>query len=121
MEQKQADALVMLNNSKLAPEYIESIREQLLNYDYASASLIFGNLKDPTTVLIISVLFGGLGIDRFMIGDFVLGIGKLLFGILTGIFTCGLLSWIWWLIDIFLISSATRKYNSKKILEATAY
>lgn len=66
-------------------------------------------------------LFGGLGIDRFMIGDFILGLGKLIFGILTGIFTCGLLSWVWWLIDIFLISGATRKYNSKKILEATAY
>jgi hypothetical protein len=37
--------------------------------------------KDPTTSLIISLLGGSFGIDRFMIGDTGLGVGKLL--------TCG--------------------------------
>ncbi len=30
-------------------------------------------LKDPVVILIISIFLGGLGIDRFMIGDIGLG------------------------------------------------
>lgn len=50
--------------------------------------------KDWTTTLIISVLLGGLGIDRFYLGYTGLGIAKLL--TLGG---CG----IWALIDLILI------------------
>ena len=46
--------------------------------------------------LIMSILFGQLGIDRFIMGHVGLGILKLLtFG------GCG----IWWLIDIILIAT----------------
>jgi TM2 domain-containing membrane protein YozV len=62
--------------------------------------------KDPTTSLIISILAGSLGIDRFMIGDTGLGIGKLL--------TCGGFG-IWALIDWFMIQGATREKNMEKI------
>ncbi len=34
------------------------------------------NIKDPTIMLIILVIVGQLGIDRFMIGDTGLGIAK---------------------------------------------
>jgi len=107
----------MLNNSKLSPEYIETINEQLVNLEYTQAAMLFGDLKDPTTVLIISVILGGWGIDRFMIGDIGIGIAKLC----ITVFTCGILSWIWWIIDIFLITEATRKANSRKIIETLAY
>jgi TM2 domain-containing membrane protein YozV len=62
--------------------------------------------KDPTTTLIVSILAGGLGIDRFMIGDTGLGIGKLL--------TCGGLG-IWTIIDWFQIQKVTREKNMQKI------
>jgi TM2 domain-containing membrane protein YozV len=62
--------------------------------------------KDPTTTLIVSILAGGLGIDRFMIGDTGLGVGKLL--------TCGGLG-IWSIIDWFMIQNATREKNMQKI------
>ncbi|MDR2683285.1 MAG: TM2 domain-containing protein, partial [Dysgonamonadaceae bacterium] len=55
-------------------------------------------LKDPTVTLVISLLVGALGIDRFFIGDVGLGIGKLL--------TCGGLG-IWTIVDWFLIMAAT--------------
>ncbi len=59
--------------------------------------------KDTTTILLISFFFGGMGIDRFVIGDTVLGLLKLL--TLGG---CGL----WWLIDLFLIMDATKMKNA---------
>ena len=59
--------------------------------------------KDTTTILLISIFLGGMGIDRFVIGDTVLGLLKLVsFG------GCGL----WWLIDLFLIMDATKMKNA---------
>jgi TM2 domain-containing membrane protein YozV len=46
--------------------------------------------------LIMSVLFGGLGVDRFLMGHIGLGILKLV--TMGG---CG----IWWIIDIVLIAT----------------
>ena len=112
MEQRQADQLVMLHTSKLAPEYIQTIREQLLDMDYTTASLAFSDLKDPTISIIISVMLGELGIDRFYVGDIGLGILKLLTG--AG---CG----IWWFVDLFLIMGTTRKKNAERVMQVLAY
>lgn len=71
------------------------------------AALAMAEFKDPTISLIISLLGGGLGIDRFYIGDTGLGIAKLL--------TCGGLG-IWSIIDWFLIMSAVREKNFQKLL-----
>ena len=51
--------------------------------------------KDWTTLLILSILLGGLGVDRFYAGHIGLGVLKLL--TLGG---CG----IWSLIDIILVA-----------------
>jgi len=123
MEQKQVDQLIMLNSSKLAPEYIETIRERLVDLDHTQAAILFSNLKDPTTALIISVLLGSLGIDRFYIGDIGMGIGKLCVNVGITAISCGMLffvGWIWWIIDLFFITNATRKKNSEKLLETLA-
>jgi TM2 domain-containing membrane protein YozV len=64
------------------------------------------NLKDPTTILIVSILAGNLGIDRFMIGDTGLGIGKLL--------TCGGFG-IWGIVDWFIIQGRTREVNFARV------
>jgi len=48
-----------------------------------------------TLTLIMSILFGSLGVDRFIMGHIGLGILKLItFG------GCG----IWWLVDVILIA-----------------
>ena len=67
--------------------------------------------KDRNTILILSVFLGTWGIDRFMIGDMVMGILKLL---TLGL--CGIL----WLIDLFLIRGKVDEYNRKKANEILA-
>jgi TM2 domain-containing membrane protein YozV len=59
-------------------------------------------------MLIISIFLGGWGVDRFMLGDTGLGIGKLLTG--GG---CG----IWAIIDWFMIQDATKQKNFMKIMQ----
>jgi TM2 domain-containing membrane protein YozV len=49
-----------------------------------------------TLTLIMSIIFGSLGVDRFIMGQVGLGILKLI--TLGG---CG----IWWLIDVILIAT----------------
>ena len=53
--------------------------------------------------LVMSILFGQLGVDRFMMGQVGLGILKLI--TLGG---CG----IWWLIDLILIAT---KYEFRNV------
>lgn len=122
MEQEKIDHLIMMHRSKFSPEYIEAIRKQLEGVDYDKAIVAFSDVKDPTVMLIISIFLGGLGVDRFMIGDYILGGGKLgLF--IVGWFLCFFpwIGWvIWGIIDWFLIMGATRKYNSNKVLERLA-
>ena len=60
--------------------------------------------KDPTTILLFSIFLGGFGIDRFVLGQTVLGLFKLI--TLGG---CGL----WWFIDLFLIMGATKDINAQ--------
>lgn len=59
-------------------------------------------MKSKTTALILSILLGKLGVDRFYLGYVGLGILKLI--------TAGGFG-IWWLIDLILI--ATGKMTAK--------
>ena len=60
--------------------------------------------KKPSTLLIVSIFLGEFGVDRFLIGDTVLGLFKL--------FTFGGCM-LWWFIDLFLIMGATRRKNNE--------
>ena len=66
------------------------------------------DFKDPTIALVLSVVVGGWGIDRFYIGDTGLGVLKLI--------TAGGLG-VWWLVDLFVISGKTKKNNIKEFQE----
>ena len=59
-------------------------------------------------VLLMSILFGALGVDRFILGKVGTGVLKLLITVVI----LGLAGWIWWLIDIILIA---QKYPFKDI------
>lgn len=99
----------MLSKIKYFPESsIYMLRERLLEVeDDKSWVLQSVDFKDPGMNLVVSILGGGLGIDRFLIGDTAMGVLKLF----TGGF-CGILT----LIDWFNISRKTKEYNLKKLM-----
>lgn len=74
--------------------------------------LTYVNLTDPLLMLVISICFGALGIDRFVLGDIGLGVGKLI--------TCGGI-YIWWIVDLFYIMDATREKNLQRLNTALLY
>jgi TM2 domain-containing membrane protein YozV len=97
----------MSNGKFFESHQISVIRDRLIALDDSKwVMLSTAQFKDPSMTLIISILAGSLGIDRFMIGDTGLGVGKLL--------TCGGFG-IWAVIDWFQIQKATREKNMQKI------
>lgn len=107
MDAQKVDMFIMSNGKFFESHQMSMIREKLISLDDSKWSTLSTlQFKDPTTSLIVSIIAGGLGIDRFMIGDTGLGIGKLL--------TCGGFG-IWTIIDWFIIQKATREKNMEKI------
>ncbi len=107
MDSQKVDMFILSNGKFFESHQINVIRDRLLAIDDSKwVILSTTQFKDPTTSLIVSILAGSFGIDRFMIGDTGLGIGKLL--------TCGGFG-IWAIIDWFMIQTATREKNMEKI------
>jgi len=107
MEAQKVDMFIMTNAKYFESYQINQIRERLLAIDDSKWSMISViQFKDPTISLIVSILVGHFGIDRFLIGDTGMGVGKLL--------TCGGMG-IWTIVDWFLIQSATKEKNMLKI------
>jgi len=107
MEAQKVDMFIILNSKFFESYQLNMIRERLLVIDDSKWTMLSSiDFKDPTTSLIVSLLAGGLGIDRFLIGDSGLGVGKLL--------TCGGFG-IWTIVDWFQIQKATKQKNLQKI------
>jgi TM2 domain-containing membrane protein YozV len=107
MENQKVDMFVISNGKYFDNMHIMQIRERMLKLEDSKWGMIQTiQYKDPTTSLIVSILAGGLGIDRFIIGDTGLGIAKLL--------TCGGLG-IWTIVDWFVIMGRTREKNFSKL------
>lgn len=109
MDAQKVDMFMMTMSSKFPSEKQMIVREKLLAMDdnrfYAIQAI---NYRDPTIVLVVSLVGGGvLGIDRFLIGDIGLGVLKLLTAGCCGIFT---------LIDYFLIMNRTKETNFQKFM-----
>lgn len=109
MDQNKVNQILFTLSSKLPPETIPMVRERLLNSDVDEMVFysLTSTLKDPTISLVLSIVLGYFGVDRFYIGDVGLGVGKLV--------TCGG-CYIWWLIDIFLIMNRTRQRNFEMLM-----
>ena len=111
MDAQKVDMYLLTNAKNFAPEQIPALRSRLLEVpEEDSIRIQMVSPKDPLMVLLISLFAGGLGIDRFMLGQTGLGIAKLL--------TCGGLG-IWTIVDWFLIMGETRDYNFRELMRIT--
>ena len=109
MEQQKVDMFIMQNKKFFPQSKIMYLREELKKLDdekFYFVSLI--EFKDPTVVFIVSLFFGSLGADKFMIGEIGIGVLKLL-----TLGCCG----IWTILDWCSIQAETRQLNFDKIME----
>ncbi len=101
------DQWLAINAKYFPTEQVQYIRQRLEALPEQQLSMLYSiSFQDPTMMLVISLFGGSLGIDRFMLGQVGLGIGKLL--------TCGGCG-IWSIVDWFLIMDATRQSNAQKL------
>ncbi|MFN3403486.1 MAG: TM2 domain-containing protein [Cytophagaceae bacterium] len=108
MDAQKVDMYLMTNGKYFESNQIPFLREKLLQMDDAKfLQLQSLNLKDPTISIVLSIMAGTLGVDRFVIGDIGLGVGKLL--------TCGGF-YVWAIVDWFLIMGRTREKNLQLLL-----
>ncbi len=82
---------------------VTALKQDLSNEERTQFDIQFGSQrKDPAAALILGILFGYLGVDRFYVGQIGLGVFKLL---TVGGFL------IWWIVDLFLIMDAAKQRN----------
>lgn len=112
MEQLKVVEFLEQNKAFLFPnkEYTDMDVENALmtapdSFEMTMRSIPF---RKPSTVQIISVFPGSLGVDRFYLGEIAKGVLKY--------FTFGGFG-IWWIIDIISAKNRCRAYNCKKLLK----
>lgn len=108
IDKTKVDMFIMSNQKYFPAEKILYLKEKLYRLDESKFSLLSTiELKDPTTLLLISLFLGGWGVDRFMLKDTGMGVLKLLTGGCCGILT---------LIDWFSIQKKTKELNFNTIM-----
>lgn len=142
-ETMDSNTILMSVQDKLPKDLLElqQLKEKLDSLDEKSrndfiAKIPLLGLKSPKFVFWVgSFLFGGFGVNRFMIGDKMLGIAKLaLYVLMLSFYILGLslesLALLgivqvlnlaifgWWVADLFLTGKKLRKQNLDKLLAA---
>ena len=108
LDQQKIDMYIMTNQKYFPEEKIVYLKDKLRTMDDEKFSLISTiQMKDPTTLLLVSIFLGTLGIDRFMLGDIGMGVLKLL-----TLGCCGMLT----IVDWFTISKKARERNVNKVM-----
>lgn len=106
---KQIEYFMLTKGDRFPAERLPEIKHKLEELDEDHMMMIEGiEFKEPVLMLIISIIIGELGVDRFLLGETGLGILKLI--------TCGGCG-IWWLIDLFSIQKRTRENNYEKFVK----
>ena len=107
MDAQKVDMYIMANQKYFPEDKIVYLKEKLLAMPDEKFALISSTqLKSPTTLLVISLFLGTLGVDRFMLGNTGLGVLKLL-----TLGCCGILT----VIDWCTVMNRTREYNFNKM------
>lgn len=108
MDAKKVDVF-MMDKKKFFPENKTMyVKEKLMDVsEERSYVLDTISLKNPMTIMIVSIILGCFGVDRFMCGDIGIGVLKLL--------TLGGFG-IWWIIDIFIVPKKVKEDNFNKFM-----
>ncbi len=108
VDRQKADMFIMSNQKYFPTEKIMYLKDKLYSMDESKFALLSTiELKDPTTLLLISLFLGTLGIDRFMLKETGMGVLKLLTGGCCGILT---------IVDWFSIQKKAKDLNFNNIM-----
>ena len=102
ISQTEADRFMLENTKFFENTEISRFTQIISESNITVAELNTFRFKSPTLAILLSVLLGWLGIDRFYSGNYIMGVIKLC--------TFGF-SGIWWVIDWFLIRKAIKQKN----------
>lgn len=123
MDQNKIQLFMVTNQDKLPMEMIPLISNRLEAADDSRMPVLMSmDLKSPVVALVLSLVLGGLGIDRFYIGDNTNGAIKLIVGLVVlpiiSVVTLGIgsLLYLGYAVDYFLIMGATKKKNAEKLM-----
>lgn len=109
MDQQKIDMFIATHAKKFNPFHLNQIQNALRNADENRFQMaLAADYKDPSNMLIVSLLVGYLGVDRFMLGQTGLGVAKLL-----TVGGCG----IWTIIDWFKIQDMSKNYNFSLLMQ----
>ncbi|MCK9575626.1 MAG: TM2 domain-containing protein [Clostridia bacterium] len=108
IEQKNRDIINYL--SKYLPsDKLYLVKNSLKDAsDNTYESIMKIKFHKPANIALLSIFFGGLALDRFVMGDVGLAFAKLILGITT--------FGLWWFIDIFCSYKRAREINLNKVL-----
>ena len=108
VDKQKVDMFIMSNQKYFPSEKIVFLKEKLYHMDenkFAMVSCI--ELKDPTTVLLLSLFLGSLGVDRFMLKETGMGVLKLLTAGCCGIMT---------IVDWFTVQKKAKELNFNNLM-----
>ena len=108
VDKQQVDMFLMSNQKYFPAEKLVFLKEKLYKTDETKFALIANmKFKNPTTILLLSIFLGCLGIDRFMLKETGMGILKLLTGGCCGVLT---------VIDWFTVHSKAQEKNFSELM-----
>ena len=108
VDRQKVDMFLMSNQKYFPASKIMYLKDKLYGLTEDKFSLLSAiELKDPTTLLLVSLFLGSLGVDRFMLKETGMGVLKLLTGGCCGILT---------IIDWFSIQNKAKERNFNEIM-----
>lgn len=113
MEQNKVNAIMMQYKDLIPAEQAYALKTALEKADdkvYDKLQMV--STKNPTMILIASLLAGPLGVDRFLLGDVGLGVLKLVLWLTLFV------PLVWGVIDIFLCYKKAKKMNFEALMRA---
>ncbi len=108
IDKQKVDMFIMTNQKYFPSEKIMFLKEKLYRTTEEKFNMVSCvDFKDPTTILLVSIFLGSLGVDRFMLKETDMGVLKLLtFG------CCGIMT----LIDWFSVQKKAKDMNFNELM-----